>query len=118
MPTISGSDGTRFGFEGDGVQFGIDANRPVYLTDPADPTTAVITAVFIDANVSGAKKSQIFNPGWSTGLIAPGEGADGYDAERPAAVFNFADLIYSVGDALLSTAENGRLEKPNPNAHW
>ena len=65
VPTISSdTDGTTFGFVGDGVQFGIDSNRP----------TGVITNVFIDANVvdtadgnpngAGAKKSQIFNPGW------------------------------------------------------
>ena len=89
VPTISGTDGMNFGFEGDGVQFGIDANRPL---------TTAITAVFIDANVvdtgddgepdvAGAKKSQIFNSGWQTGLMLGADPMDeGYVAEVPMAV--------------------------------
>ena len=69
VPTISSdTGGTTFGFVGDGVQFGIDSNRPA----------GVITDVFIDANIAGysgegplgagAKKSQIFNPGWKVAI--------------------------------------------------
>ena len=108
VPTIaSNPDGTIFGFVGDGVQFGIDANRP----------TGVIMNVFIDANVGpyspGAKKSQIFNPGgWETGIVD----ITTDDIDQIVTVDDFDDLaavINGTGGLLpggLMLAGNGRLE--------
>ena len=96
-PTISSdTGGTIFGFVGDGVQFGIDSNRP----------TGVISNVFIDANVAdnngdgrldgaGTKKSQIFNPGWLTGLTLSSM-LNGPKDHKP--VSNFEDLAALIED--------------------